>query len=116
MSSRRRFFLICTSVLLVPLTSTFDAIADSPDDPKPAEVLEAPQAPAPRTNAAPAATASAAPQESAPSAIPAQSDPDEDVDAGKAPESTLDGRTSPQRFVPSEQVRADFDVSFPIDI
>jgi hypothetical protein len=30
------------------------------------------------------------------------------ADKGKAP--------SPQRFVPSEQVRADFDVSFPIDI
>ena len=25
-------------------------------------------------------------------------------------------KASPQRFVPSEQVRADFDVSFPIDI
>jgi hypothetical protein len=27
-----------------------------------------------------------------------------------------DDKSSPQRFVPSEQVRADFDVSFPIDI
>ncbi|WP_218042632.1 hypothetical protein [Steroidobacter gossypii] len=26
------------------------------------------------------------------------------------------GKGSPERFVPSEQVRADFDVSFPIDI
>jgi hypothetical protein len=27
-----------------------------------------------------------------------------------------DARATPQRFIPSEQVRADFDVSFPIDI
>src|SRR5690606_9016155 len=33
------------------------------------------------------------------------------------PETAADaGGTSPRRFVPSEQVRADFDVSFPIDI
>ncbi len=29
---------------------------------------------------------------------------------------TTDDKSSPQRFIPSEQVRADFDVSFPIDI
>lgn len=29
---------------------------------------------------------------------------------------TRGAKSSPQRFVPSEQVRADFDVSFPIDI
>ncbi|HEX7116503.1 MAG TPA: hypothetical protein VF193_15360 [Steroidobacter sp.] len=36
----------------------------------------------------------------------------------QAPPPPKDGqqRASPQRFVPSEQVRADFDVSFPIDI
>jgi hypothetical protein len=28
----------------------------------------------------------------------------------------VDDKSSPQRFIPSEQVRADFDVSFPIDI
>lgn len=32
------------------------------------------------------------------------------------PRSTADTGPSPQRFTPSEQVRADFDVSFPIDI
>ncbi len=31
-------------------------------------------------------------------------------------ESAADAGASPRRFVPSEQVRADFDVSFPIDI
>jgi hypothetical protein len=30
--------------------------------------------------------------------------------------SPADVKASPQRFIPSEQVRADFDVSFPIDI
>jgi hypothetical protein len=34
--------------------------------------------------------------------------------AAKAKSSGKGG--SPERFVPSEQVRADFDVSFPIDI
>lgn len=35
----------------------------------------------------------------------------------KAAATTADKKgSSPQRFVPSEQVRADFDVSFPIDI
>lgn len=27
-----------------------------------------------------------------------------------------DGKATPQRFIPSEQVRSDFDVSFPVDI
>ena len=37
--------------------------------------------------------------------------------AGKTkPAPTAADKSSPQRFVPSEQVRADFDVSFPIDI
>jgi hypothetical protein len=35
--------------------------------------------------------------------------------AGGAKEASSKG-PSPQRFTPSEQVRADFDVSFPIDI
>lgn len=30
--------------------------------------------------------------------------------------SAADKAASPQRFIPSEQVRADFDVSFPVDI
>ena len=37
--------------------------------------------------------------------------------AGKPkPAASAADKSSPQRFVPSEQVRADFDVSFPIDI
>ena len=41
----------------------------------------------------------------------------EDQDPGPPPAATAaDKAGSPQRFNPSEQVRADFDVSFPIDI
>jgi len=45
-------------------------------------------------------------------AIPAE--PSE-ADKGKTDKGTA-AKGSPQRFIPSEQVRADFDVSFPIDI
>jgi hypothetical protein len=43
---------------------------------------------------------------------------DEDADPvpKKGAATAADKAGSPQRFVPSEQVRADFDVSFPIDI
>ncbi len=37
-------------------------------------------------------------------------------DTQRPPPSSAGRGASPQRFVPSEQVRADFDVSFPIDI
>jgi hypothetical protein len=43
--------------------------------------------------------------------------PEEDQDPEpKRAASAADKAGSPQRFTPSEQVRADFDVSFPIDI
>ena len=54
-----------------------------------------------------------------------QQDPqaqDPNTEDGKAPAAkpksaaSAADKASPQRFVPSEQVRADFDVSFPIDI
>ena len=41
--------------------------------------------------------------------------PPEDQDPAPRP-GAVAGGSSPQRFTPSEQVRADFDVSFPIDI
>ena len=43
----------------------------------------------------------------------AKADASEATPAAKSP---TDQKASPQRFIPSEQVRADFDVSFPIDI
>jgi hypothetical protein len=42
-----------------------------------------------------------------------QASASENEPAAKSP---ADQKASPQRFIPSEQVRADFDVSFPIDI
>jgi cytoskeletal protein RodZ len=45
-------------------------------------------------------------------AVPAE---DEDP-APKGAPTAADKAGSPQRFTPSEQVRADFDVSFPVDI
>jgi len=45
--------------------------------------------------------------------VPAKGDPDAKDDTQAPP--TAKG-PSPQRFTPTEQVRADFDVSFPIDI
>ena len=41
---------------------------------------------------------------------------EEDVDPAPPAKTDADKGPSPQRFVPSEQVRADFDVSFPVDI
>jgi hypothetical protein len=54
-----------------------------------------------------------------PAAKPDQQQADADADAAEAApptKSPADQKPSPQRFIPSEQVRADFDVSFPIDI
>lgn len=67
----------------------------------------------PASMAAPAA-ASRKPEAAAVPLPP--SDSADDTASRKAPEDSSESRTSPQRFVPSEQLRADFDVSFPIDI
>jgi hypothetical protein len=86
--------------------------------------------PAPAKPAPPAATPAPPPAATATAAKPAdesaapKSDEDSKDEAGekadpkpKAAATTADKKgSSPQRFVPSEQVRADFDVSFPIDI
>ena len=49
--------------------------------------------------------------------VPAKPDPDAAKDDTQTPPSgSAPKGPSPQRFVPTEQVRADFDVSFPIDI
>ena len=57
---------------------------------------------------APAASATSSGAEGKPS--------EEEEKLPPAPATAADKKASPQRFVPSEQVRADFDVSFPIDI
>ena len=49
--------------------------------------------------------------------VPAKPDPDAAKDDTQtSPSGSAPKGPSPQRFVPTEQVRADFDVSFPIDI
>jgi soluble lytic murein transglycosylase len=49
--------------------------------------------------------------------VPAKGDPDAEQHAKDDTQAPPTGKgPSPQRFVPTEQVRADFDVSFPIDI
>lgn len=49
--------------------------------------------------------------------VPAKGDPDAEQHAKDDTQTPPTSKgPSPQRFVPSEQVRADFDVSFPIDI
>lgn len=45
-----------------------------------------------------------------------EEDTERETTRSTKPESAADAGASPRRFVPSEQVRADFDVSFPIDI
>ena len=63
---------------------------------------------------APASTPPANPPAPAPNA-PATSAPAAATPAAAAPASAKPGRTQ-DRFEPSEKVRADFDVSFPVDI
>ena len=83
-----------------------------------------PAAPAPK----PAANESAAPKADEPTQATNQpargssqaqegtqeEDPTEEQQPAAKPKPS--GKGTPERFVPSEQVRADFDVSFPIDI
>lgn len=66
------------------------------------------------TSKQPAATSTPAPQTQADAA--AQEKPDAVAEERKDGKDTAGKKASPQRFVPSEQVRADFDVSFPVDI
>lgn len=82
-------------------------------------------APAPATSGeAPVEAPAEAPVEASPETAPAAPDAEEPDAAGPqaveevpppAPETRSTGPT-PQRFDPSEKVRADFPVSFPIDI
>jgi hypothetical protein len=71
---------------------------------------DAPAAPASAPATAATSTARDAAPDGAPSAPPAAGAPD---DAAAAPAAK---GSSPARFEPTEKVRADFDVSFPIDI
>jgi hypothetical protein len=63
------------------------------------------------TAAEPAPDAAASPADGAPAADTAAQD-----DAAVAAPSPTAGKGSPQRFEPTEKVRPDFDVAFPVDI
>jgi hypothetical protein len=90
-----------------------------------AEPALAKPAPPAATPAPPPAATDAAAKPTDESAAPKSDEDSKDEDGEKvdpkpkpkAAATTADKKgSSPQRFVPSEQVRADFDVSFPIDI
>jgi hypothetical protein len=89
-------------------------------EPAPAKPAAAPAKPAATPAPAPAKPAAAESATPKSDEDPKVKEGDEAADktaAGKAkPAATAADKSSPQRFVPSEQVRADFDVSFPIDI
>ena len=121
--------IVCASTMLpeaeptapAPAATKTDAPKPAPtaktDSPKPAEAsnTQAPKKPADPGKDAPAAAKPEAPAEqSATANQPAPAGGDEEK--LPPPPSGADKKASPQRFTPSEQVRADFDVSFPIDI
>jgi len=97
--------LAACCVVSTPVGSLWAA---EPAPPKPA-------APAAAPPAAEAATESTAPKADEDSQDQA-GNKDGEAATAKPKASTADKAASPQRFVPTEQVRADFDVSFPIDI
>ena len=87
-----------------------------------------PEVPKPAGDAGAKADAKSAAGTKTDAAVKSPSDLDEAAKAAQAvadgdeeklpppPTTAADKKGSPQRFTPSEQVRADFDVSFPIDI
>lgn len=127
---------ITGSLLFAAEDSPRSATDDRAREPDPVAVLAA--APAPQegegadqgaTQTATQGANQAAQSESAKSTTPSEApdvskDETEDEVSTAASKQPADGAKSadakpgatPQRFVPSEQVRADFDVSFPIDI
>ncbi len=110
MSRLIRVFAPCALLLQWVLASS--SFAASPTvAPAPAQesaAVEPQSNPATVNRQAPASAAPAEERAAAPS------DQEPDATQQESP-SAAEGKASPQRFVPSEQVRADFDVSFPID-
>lgn len=92
-------------------TMVSSAWAAEPVAPKPSNESAAPKADEPSS----AAQAAAQPSAGAEGTQGVEDDQDAEQQRA-APKPKAPGKGSPERFVPSEQVRADFDVSFPIDI
>lgn len=102
----------------VAITATF-ALAQQPPATSPSP---AGQPTPPATDASPPApqpanpgSTTAAPA-SPPASAPAAGDRDADADPNAPPPKPAAAKGSPQRFEPTEKVRPDFDVAFPIDI
>jgi hypothetical protein len=103
--------------LLVACCAISTLWAAEPAPAKPAAPPAAAPAKPAATPAKPATAESATPKSDEDSKVKEADKATDDKAAGKPkPAATAADKSSPQRFVPSEQVRADFDVSFPIDI
>jgi hypothetical protein len=116
--SRRRAWLVTAATILAFAALAIEPPQTPPGDPakpEPAEREPAQQepastpAPTPVPTPAPGAEAG---DESAPSQEPAA----EDDELPPLPPDAAPAGPPPQRFNPTEKVRADFPVSFPIDI
>lgn len=97
------------------VTGTLWAAEPAPAKPAPAPTATA-EKPAPATTATKPAAESAAAKSDEDAKVKDDVQGEAQQAAGKSKAPTAADKASPQRFVPSEQVRADFDVSFPIDI
>ena len=104
--------LVSFMIVLASLALGAPAMAAEPSQPKPATPPAA--APAPAEKSAEKAAEKSSDEKAAETA--AKVDEAKQADEKSAAKPPADGKASPQRFIPSEQVRADFDVSFPIDI
>ena len=96
---QRRWPLLLVALLAVGPTLAADTQSTNP--------------PAKDTAATRTATPQAAPAPTAASPAPADAAAGKSEDKAPAPSSS---KPSPQHFEPSEKVRPDFDVSFPVDI
>lgn len=118
--------LVMLAVLWAAGTWLFaaESTPPTPAKPEPAKATPVPAQAAgtgaPTTEEAEAALATAnsgnADDEEQPAEQSAQPEQDDKQGENAKQASAADKGGTPQRFVPSEQVRADFDVSFPIDI
>jgi hypothetical protein len=106
------------TVVGLALGASSRAAEPTPAKPVQENPAQAPAAPAQKP-ADVQAGAKAEPKPDDKVAAPAAAEKSADANQAEAKpdvKSPADAKASPQRFIPSEQVRADFDVSFPIDI
>lgn len=95
----RRYMLAAALLALVTGVASGQDAASQSEEPKAEAEVEA---------------AEKAPEKPAEAAKPAPAE--EAKPAADAKKPAADAKATPQKFIPSEQVRSDFDVSFPVDI